>query len=266
MKTRLKIATWNTFWRFENPDLREKAIIHELEKCEPDVICLQEVWEEGGDSLAQRISEHFGMSFAYVGQARDNKVCFGNAILSKFPILSEKSYILPSLEHQVHPRYLLLTTLEFHGGILPVACTHLTWRPFDSCTRQKQVKLIAEKLMDIENKQYMPLLCGDFNAVPTSQEIQMLTGQASSAVEGFSMIDLWEVDQGSEKGFTLTKENPLAKDAFKMNKRVDYIFSQFDASEKAARVLHSKLLGTKPYEGVVASDHYGICMESEWDH
>ena len=54
-KELIKILTWNLWWKFENFKDREKLIFQELRSLIPDIMCLQEVWEEEDESQAKKL-------------------------------------------------------------------------------------------------------------------------------------------------------------------------------------------------------------------
>ena len=82
----LKIMSWNLWWKFENYLERQKAIFSEIEKLKPDIMCLQEVWEEEDESQADKIANLLGYEFVYGKSFDFDGVAFGNAIVSKYPI------------------------------------------------------------------------------------------------------------------------------------------------------------------------------------
>ena len=61
----LKVMSWNLWWKFENYLERQKVIFSEIEKLKPDIMCLQEVWEEEDESQAAKIADLLGYEFVY---------------------------------------------------------------------------------------------------------------------------------------------------------------------------------------------------------
>ena len=57
----IKVLSWNLWWKFENYLDRQKLIFNELEELDPDILCLQEVWEDSDGSQAKKISDLFAI-------------------------------------------------------------------------------------------------------------------------------------------------------------------------------------------------------------
>jgi endonuclease/exonuclease/phosphatase family metal-dependent hydrolase len=110
-----------------------------------------------------------------------------------------------------------------------------------------------------------PILCGDFNAEPTSDEIRFLT--ANAVIEGRSTYfqDSWAVLHEG-RGATWDPANDLAAAANEPPRRVDYVFvgDPSGHSDGAGRVLSAALVFNEPRTGTLASDHYGLCVEVAW--
>ena len=58
--------TWNIWWRF-GPRWRERqpGILATLERFDPDVVALQEVWSAGGTTHADELAEALGLHAAF---------------------------------------------------------------------------------------------------------------------------------------------------------------------------------------------------------
>ena len=93
IETRLRVASWNLWWRFGPWEARRAAIAAALPALEADVVCLQEVWDDGEVCFAAELADVLGFHHVY-GQRLDlDGVRFGNAILSRWPITG--SEVLP---------------------------------------------------------------------------------------------------------------------------------------------------------------------------
>ena len=82
----IKLLTWNVWWKFENYKERENLIISEINNSCPDILCLQEVWEETDESQAKIIADQLGYNYIFKKSFEFDGVAFGNAIISKYPI------------------------------------------------------------------------------------------------------------------------------------------------------------------------------------
>jgi endonuclease/exonuclease/phosphatase family metal-dependent hydrolase len=111
-----------------------------------------------------------------------------------------------------------------------------------------------------------PIVCGDFNAEPDSDEIRF---QCSLHVIGGRATfyqDAWRV-AGDGPGWTQDwRANPIA-DAMNINrKRIDYVFvgDPFQRRGGAGRVVRAALAFDEPITGVLASDHAGLVVDVVW--
>ena len=97
-----------------------------------------------------------------------------------------------------------------------------------------------------------PILCGDFNAEPTSDEIRFLT--ANAVIDGRSTYfqDAWAVihDRG---GVTWDPANDLAAGANEPPQRIDYVFVGESSlrPDGAGRVMSASLVFDEPENGNV---------------
>lgn len=104
---RMRVVTWNLWWRFGPWEERRKTILAVLGDLQPDAIGLQEVWASGEDNLADWLARYLGMHWIWEPsraperwQRRlgDPTVGIGNAILSRWPIVSRDVAQLPARE------------------------------------------------------------------------------------------------------------------------------------------------------------------------
>ena len=146
---------------------------------------------------------------------------------------------------------------------LQVFSTHLNWRFDQSDVRQDQVAAIAKFVHDAPLRTYPPVLCGDFNAVPDSDEIRMLTGRMRLPVPKLVFHDSWEaaLEREDGPGFTWSNDNPFAKEDLEPNRRIDYVFVGWPKSEGAGHVLRSEVAATEAVDGCQPSDHYAVLAE-----
>jgi endonuclease/exonuclease/phosphatase family metal-dependent hydrolase len=262
VETRVRVLTWNLWWRFGPEERRRPAIAATLAALDPDVVALQEVWgEPGGTNFAAELAEGLGFDSAYAARLELDGVQFGNAVLSRWPITSSTPTPLPAPPEADEQRLVLRADVDGPRGPLQVFSTHLNWRFDHSAVRQQQVRAIAEVVAGARPRTYPPVLCGDFNAVPDSDEIRMLTGRAAGPVDGLVFHDAWDAAGDGGPGHTWSNANPYAVLDLEPDRRIDYVLVGWPKAGGAGHVTSCEVVGTSPVDGVVPSDHYGVLAE-----
>jgi endonuclease/exonuclease/phosphatase family metal-dependent hydrolase len=262
IETRLRVATWNLWWRFGDWEARLPVVIDSLREADPDVIALQEVWHDGTTSSAQVIADALGYESAFAGALELSEgVRFGNAVVSRWPITGQEVRPLPSADKPSEERLVLRADVAGPRGPLQVYSTHLNWRMDHSHVRQAQVRAIGEMITESRPRTYPPIVCGDLNAEPQSAEIQMLTGQRQVAVDGVVLMDVWQATHPVEAGFTWDNANPYAASQLEWNRRIDYVLVGWPRAGGAGNPLGCELLGATPTDGVWGSDHIGLVAD-----
>jgi endonuclease/exonuclease/phosphatase family metal-dependent hydrolase len=174
-----------------------------IEAMQPDIVGLQEVdrhFSARSDFVDQprMLSRRLGMRLAY-GPALDldppgpglPRRKFGNAILSRFPIVGRRNMLLPRTA-TVEQRALLRARIDLGDHLIDSYVTHLEVR--DVAQRSLQAAAVATAIVKAEGSR---LLCADFNAEPTRPELMAL-----AAV----LTDAWSV--GTGPGFTFPARTP----------------------------------------------------------
>lgn len=257
----MRITTWNIWWKFGPWRERRPAVLRTLRELESDIICLQEVALDPGDNHAVELAGALGL-FAAVPENDDASL--GNAILSRWPIDSTETIPLPSRTGDDGPRTLLLARVDAPVGAMLVANTHLAYRFDESALRRTQLEhicaLIAERRNDAETV-FPPILCGDLNAVPTSDEIRMLTGESPPPVPGLVFTDAWAA-VGEGPGDTWDARNPHLSDTSWPRRRLDYILVAWPRPKPLGNPQHARLAGAGRAEGGPwPSDHLALCVD-----
>jgi endonuclease/exonuclease/phosphatase family metal-dependent hydrolase len=145
-----------------------------------------------------------------------------------------------------------------------VFSTHLNWRFDQGDIRQDQVATIARFVDGSPSRTYPPILCGDFNAAPDSDEIRMLTGRMKVPVPKLVFLDAWEAACDRARppdGMTWCNTNPFAAEAFEPDRRIDYVFAGWPKAEGAGQILSCRVVGIDPIGGIHPSDHYAVVAE-----
>ena len=102
---------------------------------------------------------------------------------------------------------------------------------------------------------------GDFNAVPESDEIRLLTGLKEPPVPYQVFYDAWQVANAHDPGYTWHRGNPYTAAALEPDRRLDYVFVGRPTGVGVGHVKSCRLVGTEAVDGVFPSDHYGVLAE-----
>jgi endonuclease/exonuclease/phosphatase family metal-dependent hydrolase len=258
--------TWNLWWRFGPWAERQAAILETIRRVDPDIVCLQEVWEtRDGESQPGTLAAALGFEVAQAaGLGLDlAPETFGNAILSRWPITRSEARPLPAPDDLNELRMVLRADVEGPRGLIEVFCTHLNWRLDQSHVRRGQLRAVCEFIAETKDRRkYPPILCGDLNAEPDSDEIRMVTGYAEPPVPKLVFFDAWRAAGDGGLGVTWSRANPFtALDPDPRDARIDYILVGYPRDEGAGEPVACRVVGDEPVGGVQPSDHYGVAAE-----
>jgi endonuclease/exonuclease/phosphatase family metal-dependent hydrolase len=268
LSTRLRVLTWNLWWRFGPWEERRPAIAATIARLDADILCLQEVWEDDEVCFAAELATALGYHHVYGSRVELDGVRFGNAVLSRWPIADHEVLPLPAPADADELRTCVRADVHGPRGPLQVYSTHLNWRFDQSHIRQEQVRaicaFIARSRAGTEHT-FPPVLCGDLNADPDSDEVRMLTGRTTTPEPKLVFHDAWEVagraSGSSSTGATWTNHNPYAKLDLEPDRRIDYVLVGWPKAGGAGHVTSCTVECLEPVEGVVPSDHLGVLAE-----
>ena len=268
---------------------RRHEIVTWLDELQPDVVCLQEIWQDDrhpntGGWIAEQAAGDWHWEFGGFpppdpeAVGAHPSIRFGSAILSRWPIDAVELMRLPVTDEDRGPAHVTLRPPALLRGMpfdllhvrtagLDVYSTHLQPMAAQAHHRVRQVLFIDDAIGRTcdPSSSLPPILCGDFNAEPTSDEIRFLT--ANAVIDGRSTFfqDAWAVlhDRG---GVTWDPANDLAAEANDPPRRVDYVFVGESAlrPDGAGRVMRASLAFDTPRTGTFASDHYGLSVDIAW--
>ncbi len=224
----LRVMTFNIHSGFGSAGRHDpEAIAQIIEDSGADIIALQEVSRvrllDGGTDLAVWLSRRLGMPFLFHGE---EEPIWGNAILSRFPILRHGQGALPE-EGTLIARGYLWAEIEI-GGETPLflIATHLHHIEADHQIRLKQVPV----LLDLWGGRPITVLLGDLNAQPEWEEMRLIYDAG--------LTDSWLETSGDE-GFTWPAVDPY--------KRIDWIWHTADLVTVRTQVIQT-----------LASDHLPV--------
>jgi endonuclease/exonuclease/phosphatase family metal-dependent hydrolase len=255
----------------------------------PDVVCLQEVWQDQHTpNTAGWIVEQMadlGWHWHFDGRPfgrelrQEPTLAFGSAVLSRWPIDAAAYHPLPVAEGaDLFARSVPWELLHVRTAGLDVFSCHLAAAPRDLLHRRLQVlavdELITAARSDVDDavvpgrrrEAMPPILCGDFNAEPDSDEIRFLCSLTPLDGRTAYYQDAWR-QAGDGPGLTQDwRTNPIAAAANLHRKRIDYVFvgDPFLRRGGAGRVLRAELAFHEPLTGRLASDHTGLVVDIRW--
>jgi endonuclease/exonuclease/phosphatase family metal-dependent hydrolase len=261
----VRILTWNLWWRYGPWQQRLEAIAATLARVEPDVCGLQEVWADRDGNLAAELADRLGMQWCWSAAHRarhgDEELSIGNAVLSRWPIAGHAEARLPTPD-AAEGRLAVHARIEAPGGTLPMFTTHLTYAAGGSSIRLPQVRRLAEFVAERSaGCAYPPVVTGDLNAEPDSDELRLLGGLLTApAAPGVVLVDAWRYADPADPGFTWDHRNGYQADTKLPDSRIDYILVGL-SGRPSGRVLGSRLAGTAPVDGTWPSDHFAVVTE-----
>jgi endonuclease/exonuclease/phosphatase family metal-dependent hydrolase len=266
----LRVLTLN-IWNTQGPwPERLRLIRRELAALSPDLVGLQEVLHlddapPGTKDQAQAIADGLGYHTAFASAWHiGGGLQFGNALLSRWPIVSAENFILP-VEPDDETRALLYCAVEAPWGQIPMFVTHLSWQLHRSDVRQQQVAFIVARVKERApvdgHDGFPPILMGDFNAEPDSDEIRYLRGFNARLGRSVYFADSFAVAGDGSPGYTYARANAYALRAREPNRRLDYIFVRGPDRDLRGEPLAARLCFVEPEGGVWPTDHYGVLAD-----
>ncbi len=272
----MRVVTLN-IWNKSGPWQQRMALIRkQLQALDPDILGLQEVLELETPSVTMNQADELRGVLAHraYGAAHDlmpkpvegqPKLRFGNAILSRWPIAHHEVFALPGDDESDQRRCLLRAVIDAPFGTLNVFVTHLNWKLDEGFIREKQVKAIARIIADKspDDGRYPPILMGDMNAEPHSDEIRYLGGYTRLGdARGVRFSDAWDYATDRDHGFSFDgTRNPFAAQVHEHPRRIDYIFVRGPDEKGRGVPTNVRLCFDEPEGEVFPSDHFGVVAE-----
>lgn len=173
-----------------------------LSAWDADFICLQEVDVNRPRSFSVHQPEYLAgaLNMHYVFGAAINygSGAYGNAVLSRFPIIKSLNHVLPATDPK---RAMLEARFEIQGKVLRLCNTHME---LDRSLRLNQMQDFIIPFMLTEN--IPTLFCGDLNEDPHGAAVRYL---------GNYLQDSFTMNKGKQQ-YTFPANQP--------QERMDYIF------------------------------------------
>lgn len=232
----LKLVTFNIWHNQGDWAARQPLLIEAIRSADADIIALQEVLEDANVGLpnqALTIADALGgyeMHFVST-DAEGAPRRYGNAILSRLPVLAHDSKKLEPLDDY---RTALRIRVDVGGKAIDIVDTHLAWQEDAQAVRARQ---IGDLLGWLPRDGTPLIVMGDFNAVQEDAGLNVLTSERF-----FSALP---------RGTVVTTLNTAKGHP---NRVIDHIF--VEAAHFAPG--SAALLGNTPANGEYPSDHFGV--------
>jgi endonuclease/exonuclease/phosphatase family metal-dependent hydrolase len=165
--------------------LDAQRIARVIARARPDVVALQEL-DAGrvrslGMDQAHLIARYLEMEFHFHPAMHLEEERYGDAILTHLPQRLVKAGPLPGLADKPHlePRGALWVAIDLHGSEVQILSTHLGLNPRE---RVGQIEaLLGSDWLAHPQCRAPVILCGDFNALPSSPVCRRLSGTLKDA-------------------------------------------------------------------------------------
>lgn len=249
----LSLNMLHGFPRFEYLDQRLAMITDEVERLEPDIVCLQEVpWRPGMGTAAQYLAKETGLNHVYL-RANGNRwaILFeeGEAILSRYPLRDVGFVELAPRAGFFEHRVVLRATTATPWGDVQVFVTHMT----HGAPEVNRGQVAALKAIVEESAAGVPaIVAGDFNAPEDSLQIGEL-----------GWIDTYRAANPDDPGPTCCVDVLTSGPGDPLEMRIDYVFVLPGAA--TVKVLESRRVFTEAYGTELgrlsASDHVGVMTD-----
>ena len=195
-----------------------------IEKSDADIIGLNEVdkhfskrsnYEDQISWLAKQLNmyEAFSPSLSLKSKHSPTARQYGNALLSRFPIVIKRSYPFNFISGLIEGRSLLEATIQTNKQLLQIYVTHLSLNPF---LHRKQTDFIVNQL---HKDSHPAIVMGDWNMKPGSRGWRKIARETQ---------DAWHI-AGKGRGYTYPSLRPRI--------RLDYIFASRNFQIVEAEVL-----------------------------
>jgi endonuclease/exonuclease/phosphatase family metal-dependent hydrolase len=105
---------------------------------------------------------------------------------------------------------------------------------------------------------FPPIVVGDFNAEPDSDEIRFMRGLTGLGGPCVYFADAFAVAGDGTPGTTFSKRNPHAAPLREPERRIDYVFVRGPDDAQRGEPLDAKVCFDHAVSGTFPSDHFGV--------
>jgi endonuclease/exonuclease/phosphatase family metal-dependent hydrolase len=255
------VVTLN-IWNRSGPHVERLALIQDgLRALDPDLVGLQEVVRAtDGDMLDQLklLAEGLGYHGFFGRTPMEQGYPFGNGILSRWPIARSEVFALPRCGTD-QMRNVTFAELDAPFAKVPFFTTHLNWKLHEGSVRVRQVREIADRVRQLAPLDgFPPVVCGDFNAEPESDEMRYMRGLATIDGQSAYFADCFALAGDGSKGATFSRKNPYAAMVREPDRRIDYVYVRGPDARGRGEPLEARLCFDKAAGSVWPTDHFGV--------
>ena len=198
-----------------------EMLAEEIKNISPDILGINEIYGDEssiyGDQV-KRLVELTGYKYYYFAKAFDHEHGpYGNAILSKFPIVKCETIIVPSPENKRNPEGYYETRCLLVGDLIDGTRAIVTHFGLNEDEVEKEINVLLGYI-----KGEKCIFMGDLNSVPNDSILNPIREKMLDASAGFCYDT-----------YTFSSLNP--------SKKIDYIFVSSDIKVKEAYVLEKVL-------------------------
>lgn len=217
----IKIISWNIwFGKFYD------TVVDFLAKSEAPIIGLQEVTQTktGKNNIGQKLARKLGYNYTYATgmdlEPHGIPLVMGNAVLSKYPIISTQVHNLSQSQNRVAVQ----ANIQVNKDIIHIISAHLLHtHQHESPTQNEQAKNLSSLVPKTKT-----VIMGDFNSTPTSSPIKIMCEKFNTPTD--ITKPTWSMyPEGCEE--CLPQE---------LNIRLDYFFTSKDIVYKDFKIHSSK--------------------------
>jgi endonuclease/exonuclease/phosphatase family metal-dependent hydrolase len=173
MRRTLRVMTYNVHSCVGlDGKLSPHRIARVIARYEPDVVALQEVdvgrLRTEGTDQADVIATYLNMEYHFHPAMCVEEELYGDCILSRVPMKVAKMGALPTMSGRddLEPRGALWVALEYAGTKVQLLNTHLGLKRREKLAQMSA--LLGEGWIGANRTNEPVIVCGDFNAMPTS--------------------------------------------------------------------------------------------------
>ena len=268
--SRVRVVTQNLWGRRGDWPERRSVLVRGLEELRPDLVALPEsVVTDDYDQVREVLGPDFHVAHQTArepGDGEDVERGQGHSLASRWPLGDVRE-----LDLHVTPR-----TEGFACGTLGVevlapeplgplvfAFHNPSWTLQLEHERELQAVAAARFLDELAaGRAEHVIMAADLDADPEAASVRFWTGRQALSGTSVCYRDAWESAHPGEPGLTFTPENPIMIGRDWPFRRIDYVFVRCGEHEgPTLEITSCERIFDRPFEGVWASDHLGVCVD-----